>query len=68
MKKILEEQSNTDSPIFIAMHDKKRDLTRIIIDGWGIDKDDLQYSQFTFQYEELEDFFFFMEKVYNETR
>ena len=65
-KKIVEEQSNVDSPIFTAKYNKERDITRISVEGWGMDND--RYTELYLEKEELEDFFFFMEQVYEQTR
>jgi hypothetical protein len=60
-KKILEEQANVDSVKFIAKYAKESDRTKIIIEGWGVDSD--RYVDFFLQYEEIEDFYYFIKEV-----
>ena len=54
-KKILEEQANVDSPIFTAKYNKERDIVRISIEGWGMDKD--RYTELYLEHEEIEDIY-----------
>ena len=57
-KKILEEQANDDSPIFSADYDKEEDFLKIEI----VDSDN-EVHRLYFQYEEIEDFYYFIKKV-----
>ena len=61
-KKILEEQANVDSPVFIMYKDG--DHQKIVVETIHPSK---KYTMY-FDYEEIEDFFFFMEQVYEESR
>jgi len=61
-KKILEEQANVDSPVFTMYKDG--DHQKIIVETIHPSK---KYTMY-FDYEEIEDFFLFMEQVYEESR
>ena len=61
-KKILEEQANVDSPVFIMYKDG--DHQKIVVETIHPSK---KYTMY-FDYEEIEDFFFFMEQAYEESR
>ena len=61
-KKTLEEQANVDSPTFILYQDG--DHQKIVVKTIAPRKTHTIY----FDYEEIEDFFFFMEQAYEESR
>jgi len=69
-KKISEEQANVDSPIFTAKYDKERDITKISI-YFVEPTENLQKGRkeinFYFQYEEIEDFYYFIKEVKEST-
>ena len=60
-KKIIEEQANVDLPIFTAY--QSPESVKIVIQTIHPNKKFTMY----FDYEEIEDFFFFMEQVYEDT-
>tara|TARA_R100001086_G_scaffold207219_1_gene123004 strand:+ start:315 stop:524 length:210 start_codon:yes stop_codon:yes gene_type:complete len=65
-EKILEEQANVDSPTFIFYQDdgfRGKDHQKIVVKTITPRK---TYTMF-FHYEEIEDFYFFIEQVYKET-
>jgi hypothetical protein len=61
-KKTLEEQANVDSPTFILYQDG--DHQKIVVKTIAPRKTYTMY----FDYEEIEDFFFFLEQAYEESR
>ena len=62
-KKILEDQANVDSPTFI-FYQGLGGAGKIVVKTIAPRKTYTMY----FDYEEIEDFFFFMQGVYEETR
>ena len=64
-KKILEEQANVDSPTFIFYQDPSdTSVQKIVVKTIAPRKTYTMY----FADEEIEDFFFFLEQVYEESR
>ena len=65
-KEIVENQTAVDSPIFTAEYDKERDITKIQV-YFVEPTENLQKGRkeikFYFQYEEIEDFYYFIKEV-----